>query len=407
MWPVGRSIPALVPIPSSPRKRAPASVASAASQVLVAALGAGVDHPAVLEGELDARDRDAAGAGGDREADRAVGRCSSGPVNTSPLGMLRLPSELIQVRPSTLEADVGPLGLDPDPAAALRRSTSRAWRALSSRHAADRVGAVQKQGPVDERGVLALGHAGLLGQRRRRQQRARTSGGQRGLPESAARAGHPGHQRRVDVGQLGGVGGSVDPHQRVDRPASARARSGTARLVALARMAVEVAAPATVGSDARTATRHAPASRRSAPAPAPRPGGRFHQHPLARRHLQAPVAHQRRKRAGSGTGVEVTSWRLQLREMLSDVLAQRLAHELPLGRGGHPVAAEQLLLAGRSRARRSSTTPPAARTAARWLAAGHPRAAGRRPASRRTGAGPQARASRAAAERCPRRRGTR
>ena len=51
---------------------------------------------------------------------------SSGPVNTSPLGMLRRPSELIQVRPATLSRRSVPVGLDPDLARGERAARSAA-----------------------------------------------------------------------------------------------------------------------------------------------------------------------------------------------------------------------------------------------------------------------------------------
>ena len=60
--PIGRSMPKLVPMPSSPRRRAPASVSSVGLQVGVAALGVALDHPALAELERDALDDDAARA---------------------------------------------------------------------------------------------------------------------------------------------------------------------------------------------------------------------------------------------------------------------------------------------------------------------------------------------------------
>ncbi len=50
-------MPKFVPMPISPRRRAPASVSSADCRYVVAALGAGGDDLAGAELELDARDQ--------------------------------------------------------------------------------------------------------------------------------------------------------------------------------------------------------------------------------------------------------------------------------------------------------------------------------------------------------------
>jgi hypothetical protein len=82
-----------------------------ALQVGVADRGAGADDLAVAQLELDAVDVDARGRRAHGEAHAAVGAVLLRPVKTSPLGMLRLPSELTHVRPATLERQVGALGL--------------------------------------------------------------------------------------------------------------------------------------------------------------------------------------------------------------------------------------------------------------------------------------------------------
>ena len=69
--PTGRSIPKFVPIPISPSREAPSSVASGL-QVRLAAAGARVHHAALAELELDVGDLDLARAGGDRVADPAL-----------------------------------------------------------------------------------------------------------------------------------------------------------------------------------------------------------------------------------------------------------------------------------------------------------------------------------------------
>ena len=109
-----------------------------ALQVVVAALGARLDDLAVAELELDAVDVDARRAtSGTVKRTRPFALRSSGPVKTSPLGMLRLPSELTQVRPSTLERQVG--ARRPRCAARARRAgarSARSWKARSSPQAA-------------------------------------------------------------------------------------------------------------------------------------------------------------------------------------------------------------------------------------------------------------------------------
>ena len=139
------------------------------------------------------------------------------------------------------EADVGALGLDPD----LRRRVQAIHQLrLASAQLAPgrhRIGPVQEQRPGDELGVRVRRHPGLLGQGRSRQQRAGPAQRQQRLLERPAGGGRPGHQRRVDVGQLGGVGRRVDADERVDhaderqvdrrrlRPSGDRRRGGTDR----------------------------------------------------------------------------------------------------------------------------------------------------------------------------------
>ena len=60
--------------PSSPRVRAPSSVSSSFDQVLLAALGRGVDHPAGLEAQAHPRDLPAADHRRQVEADFALDR---------------------------------------------------------------------------------------------------------------------------------------------------------------------------------------------------------------------------------------------------------------------------------------------------------------------------------------------
>ena len=83
--PVGRSMPKFVPMPISPSRRAPSSVASAALQVVVAAVGPRRDDLAVAERQLDAVDVDARGRRRTVKRTVPLALVSIGPVKTSPL----------------------------------------------------------------------------------------------------------------------------------------------------------------------------------------------------------------------------------------------------------------------------------------------------------------------------------
>ena len=76
-------------------------------------------------------------------AGRPSPRC--GPVKTSPLGMLRRPLELIQVRPSTRSAGRCPRPRSGSRAPRVSRSISRAWNARQLAPGGHRVGAVEEQ----------------------------------------------------------------------------------------------------------------------------------------------------------------------------------------------------------------------------------------------------------------------
>ena len=72
------------------------------------------DDLAVCKLELDARTVTPGGPVGNVKRIVPLADCSCGPVNTSPLGMFRLPSELIQPPVVHIESQVGAVGLDPD-----------------------------------------------------------------------------------------------------------------------------------------------------------------------------------------------------------------------------------------------------------------------------------------------------
>ena len=66
---------------------------------------------------------------------RPLALSSSGPVKTSPLGMLRLPSELTHVRPATPSVRSVPSASRRSSRAPLRRAMRRSWKARRPPHA--------------------------------------------------------------------------------------------------------------------------------------------------------------------------------------------------------------------------------------------------------------------------------
>ena len=133
--------------------------------------------------------------------------CSCGPVKTSPDGMLRLPSELIHVRPSTSSVRSVPSASMWISRAGARRSIRPAWNARSSPHAATGSSRSRNSARADEVLELARAHPGLLGGGGGRPQRDRPA-----LGERAARAAARGRARRAPSG----------PGRR--RPARSRSR---------------------------------------------------------------------------------------------------------------------------------------------------------------------------------------
>ena len=139
------------------------------------------------------------------------------------------------MRPSTRRRRSVPVGLDPD--LAVPRSGARpasAWRVAELAPGGDRVGTVEEQRPVDERGVVVVAHPRLLGERRRRPAACRTSASTAAASWiGCARAGGARDQGRIDVGQRAGVRGRVDPQVGVGplepRPARAARSSSSMR----------------------------------------------------------------------------------------------------------------------------------------------------------------------------------
>ena len=256
------------------------------------------------------------------------------------------------------------------------RSTSRCWRALSSPQAGSGSSRSRNSAPVDELRVARARSSRPAGRAPASARASRTSAAP-AAPRGSVRApGRARDQRRVDPRQRAGVRRRVDPEQRVDRlPTSASSSGREAVEVHVRRVAVEVLGqlrrrepdqrPRLAVEQRAVQRAHERRRRQRAPT----------QHLLPGLHLEAPVAEQRRERVG--VGMQSRSRRLQLREVLGDVCAERVADELALVVRGHPVAREQLLLARDLEPRDRPRRPPGARTAARSRAARRPRA--RRP----------------------------
>ena len=241
----GGRCPALVPMPISPRRRAPGSVSSVASRYSLAALGAGVDDRARAELELDPGDLDAARARRDREADAALG------------GVLERAGEDLARR------HVAPaVGVDPG-AARRRAGAGRCPRprcAARARRAAARSGAPGARAARPRRRPGRRGRGTSRGARRRRT---------RPCPCAACWA-------------PAGVGHSV-PHQRRRSAASrtgARARAARAMRAGSTPASAVVFSGAWIVSDGVASARPRPArrarrrraARRARPPTSPRPG---------------------------------------------------------------------------------------------------------------------------------------
>ena len=246
--------------------------------------------------------------------------------------------------PGDAEAEVGALGLDPDlraPGSAARPAPPARAELAPGR---DRVRPVQEQRPGDEGGVVRrrssrpAGRAPGVGQSVPHQRRA-SAPPERPPGARHARRSAPGRRRPA---RWCWPARRSARRRRARRPRASSSRRGLVE-VALAGVAVEVGGQRRAARGATAARRRGRAGRGAAPSPAARPASSRRCHAVAGADLQAPVAEQRGE--GVGIGAAASSWRLQLGEVLGQVRAQRLAHELALGRRGHPVAAEELLLA--------------------------------------------------------------
>ena len=265
----------------------------------------------------------------------------AGPVNTSPLGMLCFPSELIHVRPSTRRRRSVPSASIRISRASASRSTSPCWRVAQLAPGADRVGTVEEQRPLDERLVVVFAHPRLLRERRRRPQRPAPARRQARLLNRPARAGGTGDEGRVDAGERARVGGRGDPDQRVGGLAPRRARAAR-RSRAEARGRGGRTRSASSPGASRTAARR---RGRAAPGAAPWASAiacsvSADQHLVALAHLDAPVAQQPREPVGVDHGASSSG------KCSCTCSRSESRTNLSLVAGGHPVAAEQLLLPG-------------------------------------------------------------
>ena len=115
--------------------------------------------------------------------------------------MLRRPSELTQVRPSTLQPQVGAVGLDPQLAGAAQPLDQARLERAQLAPGRGGVVAVEERRAADEVGELGRAHAGPLGARGGRPERAAPAPPQAGLADRRAGAGGARHSRRVDARQ--------------------------------------------------------------------------------------------------------------------------------------------------------------------------------------------------------------
>ena len=307
---MARSIPVLVPIPSSPRNRAPASVASAACRCSSPTSRVRRHDLTVLEGELDARHLGAAPVEGTSKRIVPLAECSCGPVKTSPLGMLRRPSELIQVRPATFSRRSVP-AVSMWISRAWREPLDHpAWRARSARHAAPgragrgtaRARRSRRNHARDIPACCASAGVGQIVSAQRCRDRA---------PRERAPSASPARDERgIDVGERVDARRRHDPHAGVGRLGLCQLDRRDAVELLVARVPVEVGLETRRAPAAAAARRRARARRGAARPPAParaswsRSGSAAPAAPPGTSRRSAPQTRQRRSR------------RLQVREVL-------------------------------------------------------------------------------------------
>ena len=97
--PTARSMPVLVPMPTSPSRRAPSSVASMACRTSSPSSARAATTTPSRNSKETPETRTPRGEDG--TPNRTKPEADDGPVNTSPEGMLRRPSEFTHTRPAT------------------------------------------------------------------------------------------------------------------------------------------------------------------------------------------------------------------------------------------------------------------------------------------------------------------
>ena len=401
----GRSMPKFVPIPSSPEDAGAVVGLERGLQVAVAALGARRHDAALaeLERRRPRRPRRAATVGIVKRT-RPSAEVSCGPVKTSPLGMLRLPSELTQVRPSTFERQVGARAPRCGSRSRARGARSAApGSSRSSPHAAAGSSRSRNSARVDEGGEVRRAHARLLGGGGGRPQRDRPAARRARSRAAACARGRPRASRAgIDARQRVRVVGGLDPQRGVDVLGLGELGRGKPSRCGRARALQK---PLVLAGQRQRAAAATPRAR------APRAGARAAAARRASSRARAPAgpAAPRGSSRSAGARRRRCSRGLQVREVLGEVRAQRVADPAPLLGRGEAIAREQLLLARRAaRCRRSPSAPRGARRGTRRRAARRPRArAGCRPRPRRTACAWRASSSRAARAASRARRGTR
>jgi hypothetical protein len=214
--PIGRSMPKFVPIPSSPMRRAPSSVARARCRYSSPVVGAGADHLAVAQLELDAVHLDARRARRDGEPHAARGaRLDRAREDLA----RRHVAPAVRVDPGAaahVERDVGAVGLDPD---RLRAADAGDERVLEAAQLAPgrlgSAGTVEEERARDEVLELAERHPGLLGQGGRRPQRGAPALLHRGLRDGLAGPAGAGQALGIQAGERADVLGRLDADARL------------------------------------------------------------------------------------------------------------------------------------------------------------------------------------------------
>ena len=227
-------MPKFVPMPISPRREAPSSVASVVRRYCLAALGVRLDHAAALEAQRDPLDRHAARAGRDRVADRALRGVLQRAGEDLARGHVALAVGVDPRAAVDAQPQVGALRLDPQLARTGEPLDQPRLRVVQLAPGGDRVVAVEEERALDERFEVAGRDARLLGAGRRRPHRPAPAPLHRQLAQRLPRAGRARQPRRVDARELAGVLGghgcaAGSPSPRCRRARRARGRRGGRR----------------------------------------------------------------------------------------------------------------------------------------------------------------------------------